>query len=312
MTISIGFSDFWPGFDYRKSNLFNIIQKNFDISISKTPKYLFFSDYGSDHLNFDAVKIRFHGESRRPDFGAADYILGFDYVASERYLRYPLYLEYRDNVYGPELIERRKSEAEIDRIAAQKEKFCCFIVSNGSCDFRNEFFVRLNSIRSVESAGGYMNNIGRRAENKIEFMRPYKFVVAFENSSYPGYTTEKILQPNYSDSVPIYWGSPNVDEEFNPKSFIWVRGKEDIDRVIKQLVYADDNSEFYKNFLRESLFYENTRNHYFSEARVVAFFSRVFSENVSRITKRQRHHRRAQVAAQQFAQRVRGKLGLSR
>jgi hypothetical protein len=312
MTISIGFSDFWPGFDYRKSNLFSIIQKHFDISVSENPRYLFFSDYGSEHLNYGAVKIRFHGESRRPDFGVADYILGFDYVASERYLRYPLYLEYRDNIYGPELIERRKSEAEIGQISAQKSKFCCFIVSNGKCDFRNEFFIRLNRIRGVDSAGGYMNNLGRRAENKIEFMRPYKFVIAFENSSYPGYTTEKILQPNYSDSVPIYWGSPNVDEEFNPKSFVWVRRREDIEKVVKHLVDADDNPECYKSYLRESLFYENTRNHYFSEARVVAFFSRVFSEDVTHITARQRHHRRVQVAAQQFARRARGRLGLTR
>ena len=37
--------------------------------------------------------------------------------------------------------------------------------------------------------------------------------IAFENSSFPGYTTEKIFEPMLEGSIPIYWGNPRVDED---------------------------------------------------------------------------------------------------
>lgn len=38
-------------------------------------------------------------------------------------------------------------------------------------------------------------------------MRRYKFTIAFENQSYPGYVTEKIADALMAGTVPIYWGA---------------------------------------------------------------------------------------------------------
>jgi hypothetical protein len=51
-------------------------------------------------------------------------------------------------------------------------------------------------------------------------LRAYKFVVAFENSSAPGYNTEKLTHAIEADSMPIYWGDPEIGRSFNPGRFI--------------------------------------------------------------------------------------------
>ena len=45
---------------------------------------------------------------------------------------------------------------------------------------------------------------------KIEFLRAYKFVIAFENGLSPGYNTEKLTHAMEADSMPIYWGDPEI------------------------------------------------------------------------------------------------------
>ena len=42
-------------------------------------------------------------------------------------------------------------------------------------------------------------------ENQL--FKKYKFNICFENSSTPGYVTEKIIQSMYVNSIPIYWGT---------------------------------------------------------------------------------------------------------
>jgi hypothetical protein len=292
MSIHIGFSDFWPGFDFRNVFVFRTIVKNFDIIISRDPEYLIFSDYGQSHLDVDAVKVRFHGENRRPDFNVADFIIGFDYVSSDRYLRVPLYVNYQNEKYDVRGLENQKSKYDVNRIIKEKTEFCCFIVSNGSCDFRNRFFEQLNAIKPVASGGGFRNNIGGRVENKIEFMRKYKFVIAFENSSHPGYTTEKLLHPYYSNAIPIYWGSPNVDEEFDPMSFVWVKDARCVDRAIGEIIEIDSDIDKFASYIERSPFYGGRRNHYFSEERICAFFSRILETRSTSVSSSTRRHRK--------------------
>src|SRR5262249_2370957 len=50
---------------------------------------------------------------------------------------------------------------------------------------------------------------------KVAFLRNYKFVIAFENSSHPGYNTEKLTHAIEADCVPIYWGDPEIGRSFN-------------------------------------------------------------------------------------------------
>ena len=60
------------------------------------------------------------------------------------------------------------------------------------------FFQRLSRRKRVDSGGRAFNNIGgpipAGSPAKLDFLRAYKFNLAFENASLPGYTTEKIVE----------------------------------------------------------------------------------------------------------------------
>nr|WP_257842607.1 glycosyltransferase family 10 [Helicobacter sp. 13S00477-4] len=87
-----------------------------------------------------------------------------------------------------------------------------------SSKLREEFFEALSLYKKVDSAGSYRNNIGRTlpiingdfSTSKYEFMKDYKFSIAFENSSANGYSTEKIIQAFGAQTIPIYWGDQKV------------------------------------------------------------------------------------------------------
>src|SRR5581483_66282 len=93
-----------------------------------------------------------------------------------------------------------------------------------------------------------------------QFISEYKFVISFENKRYPGYLTEKIVEPMLVNSIPIYWGDPMVDNEFNPKSFINVSDFESVDKAIQHIIELDQNDEKYKSYLREPWFANNVLN----------------------------------------------------
>lgn len=73
----------------------------------------------------------------------------------------------------------------------------------------------------------------------MAFMRRAKFGLAFENESYPGYCTEKLLQARAAGCVPIYWGDPEVTMDFNKDAFLEVGCTGDhMTRVIAHTIRA--------------------------------------------------------------------------
>ena len=64
-----------------------------------------------------------------------------------------------------------------------------------------------------------------------------------ENSVLDGYVTEKIFNPFFSRVIPIYNGSPNIDNYINPNAFIWVKEPNKDLNVIKAKILKLKNSE---------------------------------------------------------------------
>ena len=58
-------------------------------------------------------------------------------------------------------------------------------------------------------------------ESKAEVLSQYKFSLAYENlEGENGYISEKIFDCFRCNTVPIYWGAPNVEEFIDPETFI--------------------------------------------------------------------------------------------
>ena len=272
--IKINFSDFWIGFNPTDNYFYNLLIQEFDVEISNNPDYLFFYIFGNSHQYYNCKKIFYTGENIAPPLDYADYSFSFDYMEDERNYRLPHYLLY-PGYY--DLINKK-----ID-VSLANRKFCNFVVSNGGCDIRNNFFLKLSKYKKVDSGGRFMNNIGHAIDNKVKFQSEYKFSIAFENNAYRpqwiGYTTEKIMEPMTVNSLPIYWGNPRIDLEFNTKSFInWYDFKSE-DDIIDYIIELDKDDSKYLEKLNNFWFIDNKIPETNKEENIKSFLYKIFSTN---------------------------------
>ena len=177
------------------------------------------------------------------------------------------------------------SREEIKQNWLAKTKFCCMVVSNPNSKKRLEFFKNLSEFKQVDSGGAVLNNIGGRVKNKLEFIKDYKFVIAFENSSYEGYTTEKILEPISMNCIPIYWGNKLVDKDFNPKRFINYDSFKNEKELFEKLTEIENNIEIAVDILIQPVFSEDNYTIQSEKLKILNFFEFIFNANQRPIAK---------------------------
>jgi hypothetical protein len=71
--------------------------------------------------------------------------------------------------------------------------------------------------------------------SKRDVMRQYKFSICYENASYPGWLTEKMLDAMFAGSVPVYLGDPEVAKLIPAAAFIDKRDFPDYDTLYRHL-----------------------------------------------------------------------------
>ena len=218
--LRVEFRDFWAGFDPHVNYFAKLFSKMGNVEVVDSDGDIcLYGPFGASHRTFPGCKVFVTGENRRHDFRDADFCIGFDHVADDRYLRSPLWAWYRRTE------ELRYPYGE--NITEEKTEFCAFVVSNPDNPIRNQIFKELSRHRYVHSPGRLFNNDsslssfgGERSKPVVEYLRRFDFTIAGENSAFPGYTTEKIVQAFVAGSIPIYWGDPLVDYDFDPRAFI--------------------------------------------------------------------------------------------
>lgn len=265
--IKIKFVDFWPGFNGTSNYFTDILHEVIEFVIDEDPDFLFYSNFGKSHRKYKRpIKIYFTGENRRPNPFECDYAVGFDYSDRSWIFRWPLYNLYPQDPADPQ----------------EKNLFCCALVSNEGNPLRLEFLRLLNEQKKVDSGGLIMNNIGRRVQNKAEFISRYKFCLAIENSSFPGYCTEKLFEAKMAGCIPIYWGDPLVARDFNPYCFIDLSRYPSMRACITDIIAIDNDPGRYKKMVAEPL--RNTESPSLSSDKVafVQFLATVFSERKRR------------------------------
>lgn len=271
--IKLKFVDHYKTFIPETDRLFIFLKRFFLVELSEDPDFLIYSSWGSEHLKYNCPKIFYTGENHRPNFFLCDYALGFDFIIKPNYLRVPLYsiLWYYD-------FKKLLFPAFFDLINSNtKSKFCCFISSNPGAKVRNDFFQKLSNYMQVDSGGIVFNNVGGPVLNKIEFMKPYKFCIAYENSSYPGYVTEKIMDCFYANCIPVYWGSPTVSIDFNPNRILSRLDFKSDEDLIDRIKLLNENETAYREYINQPIFINNQFTEYFEEERLRSFFERIFS-----------------------------------
>lgn len=241
--LKIKFVDFWFGFEPENNYFFRLLSISYHVVISEDPILIIHSCYGSEYLKYRCLRVFYSAENVRPDFTGSDYAITFDYNSNPRHFRLPLYALYIDQAGSIAQFTAKKTREMALEIWNSKKKFCCMVVSNGRSKKRLKFYEKLSKYKPIDSGGKILNNIGGPVKNKMDFISDYRFVLAFENYSHPGYTTEKLVEPLLTDSIPIYWGNPLVYKDFNPACFLNLDDAKSDEELIQEIVTVDNNAE---------------------------------------------------------------------
>ena len=270
--IKIAFTDFWHGNgpDEIASNpIYQLLSRFYKLELSGQPDFLIYSCFGKQFLKYDCTRIFYTGENVRPNFNQCDYAFSFDYPVTERNYRLPLYLLYG---YFNQLESKGKQPRNPSDL-----KFCNFVYSNKKASERIEFYKKLECYKPIDSGGKILNNIGGRVRDKMEFLKNYKFTIAFENSSYPGYTTEKIMQPLIANTIPIYWGNPLIARDFNPDCFINCHDFESFDEVVAHITKVDKDDELFQKYISAPAFINGVDNEFVNEDNLKRQWDKIFA-----------------------------------
>ncbi|MCR4650578.1 MAG: hypothetical protein K5662_02370 [Lachnospiraceae bacterium] len=250
--VKIAFCDWYKAFDTSDNFITRALNnRNVPYVISDEPDVLFYSNFGNRHnLYKDCSRVFFSGEPYSPDFNECDYAICYDDLVYEgRYCKRPA-------VFPKELMDRK---VRLEPESLLNRKFCNFIYSNETYGegalLRKKFATELMKYKPIDCPGRVLNNMkdGLTAREdadweqaKIDFISGYKFTIAFENCSYPGYSSDKLMDPLLANSVPIYWGDPRAGKNFNSDAFISVNGCEkDMKRFIDMIIELDRDDEAY-------------------------------------------------------------------
>lgn len=283
--IKINYVDFWSDLDKENFKFTRVLRKYYDVEISDDPDYVFCSCFSNKHFDYDnCVKILFLGENIVPDFNLYDYAIGFHFIEFEdRYLRYPLYVLYEQSV--KQALEKHTFS---DEYYLEKKKFCNYVISNpNAASQRNEMIDALSKYMQVDSGGRYRNNVGGPVKDKLEFASKYRFSMTFENSSMSGYVTEKIFEGFAAATIPIYWGSARIAEDFNPDSFVNCHDFENFEQVVKRVQEIYENDELFLKMVKAPILIEGClAKKYFEDSYIEDFLRNIFDQEPSKAIRR--------------------------
>lgn len=76
-------------------------------------------------------------------------------------------------------------------------------------------------------------------DDKAEGLAPYRYSIVIENTREAGYFTEKLLDAFLLNTVPIYWGAPDITDFFAPEGMVICETKAQIVAAAKAVSEAD-------------------------------------------------------------------------
>ena len=237
--------------DFHHKWLKNKLEDEFEIKyVKRNPDYLIYNTRTSqDRTEYypDAIRIAFYTENIMPDINYADYIMAHYHINYlDKYLKTNIFF-YEDF----SKINKARKEVLKNPI---RTNFCGAVISNCKADFRLKFFKKLNKYKLVDMGGGCGS---KKVENKIEFLKKYKFSLSMENSDGDGYITEKIVHALQAGTIPIYYGDYLVDEYINPKTYILIKGEKDIKAKIEYIKKIDNDDNLYRKIMKEKPIIDN-------------------------------------------------------
>jgi hypothetical protein len=279
MDIRLHFNSFWDELDKENNVWVWLLRQNHNVILDDINPNLVIT-MGLTKPFPNVYTIYYSNEPFFPQqCNFADHYLSNFYIENENHTRFPSYYMYIYEFVRSGLIKDLSFFYENDRPIPIKTSFCSF-VSRSLTGKRGEFFHKLNQYKHIETNVAPYNNFTipfdkssfTSSRPKIEFIQKYKFNISFENnyrgnySCFPnaklnngylldmgGLISEKLVEPFISGTIPIYWGSSMVSEEFNTKSFLNYYDFKNENDLIEKIIELDNDDSQYNLFFKESI-----------------------------------------------------------
>lgn len=284
--ISLAFCDLHEG---GRTFFTQLLSPHFHLRWDDPAEYVIYGHIGHAHRLQNGIKIYWSQELYGPNWKECDYAIIPHKTDDPRAYYLPIYAF--DQQLEPMI---RREPVDPCTLRLSKPYFCSLLCAyaDRTTGKRQEFFHLLNRRRKVDSAGPALNNTGFRIpkedryRRKVEWVRNYRFNIAFENRYRPGWTTEKLVDPLHVHTIPIHWGDPRVKEDFNPDSFICAEDFHSLDELADYVLHVDATPDLYARYVQATPFRDNQPSSVYDLNRLVDFFKKIFSRPIRPVAQR--------------------------
>ncbi|WP_418983908.1 glycosyltransferase family 10 domain-containing protein [Alistipes sp.] len=244
-----------------KIGLYSVFGPRWIIDYTKADIKLFLSRENLHRINWR------HYADQCIGYPGIDLTIGFDYPENQsgtvhpNYIRVPLWIMW---VFSPD-DNFRTVRQKIAAIEAPENKsfddrkFCSFLSSHFDIG-RDKIVEQISSIERIDCDGKlFHNNDDLKTlynDDKLEYLRHYRFNLCPENSNYAGYCTEKIFEAISSGCIPIYNGSDNRPEPdvLNPEAICFFDFENANERTLSLVADLNSNRNQYLEFANQPRF----------------------------------------------------------
>jgi hypothetical protein len=135
-------------------------------------------------------------------------------------------------------------------IPIHRPGFCCFVAANRE-PHRMFAVEQLSTIRQVDLFGPITGMPFQGS--KYQILSQYRFNLCFENSTFPGYYTEKLLQSWVGGCVPLYYSDKWFVLDFNPHAAINRCDFKSLDEFVEHVASVDASPSKLNELLSQPL-----------------------------------------------------------
>lgn len=142
----------------------------------------------------------------------------------------------------------------IDQLDTKKSQLASIIASSNNRLEGHK--LRHSIIKEINNADINISILGRGYnpfKNKEDGLKSFMYSIVIENIREKDYFTEKIVDSCLCDTIPIYWGAPNISDYFDKRGMIICKSFDDIINAM-QKISTDDYQRrekwIYKNKLQ--------------------------------------------------------------
>lgn len=185
--------------------------------------------------------------------------LGFDYAEHPKYMRFPYWLS---AIFKPDVTQEQVAEFVVAHNysdSSSRTKDCAFVCRNDYFGDRARIADLVERVMPISYPSDFRHNDdemrGKYKNDKIAYLRDFRFNLCPENSNNKGYVTEKVFEAIKAGCVPIYWGNEGYPEPdiLNPKAIVYL-DKDKPEEGLRLLKKLYEDPKAYEEFASQPRF----------------------------------------------------------